>query len=80
MNIDKILVVDDEPIIRRTLEEYCHRARVKVRSVGSVEEALDSLQGEHDFDLAFLDVNLPDGDGLEILEELQPAEPAAPCP
>lgn len=79
MNIDKILVVDDEPIIRRTLEEYCHRARIKVKSVGSVEEALDCLHGDHDFDLAFLDVNLPDGDGLEILEEIQ-GLPNTPLP
>jgi len=71
MDIEKILIVDDEFIIRRTLEEYCHRARIKVRAVGTIEEGLASLQGDHGFDLAFLDVNLPDGDGLEILEELR---------
>lgn len=74
MEIEKILIVDDEFIIRRTLEEYCHRSRIKARSVGSVEEGLESLQGDHDYDLIFLDVNLPDGDGLEILEELAELE------
>lgn len=74
MDIERILVVDDELIIRRTLEEYCHRSRLKVRAVGSIEEGLDSLQGDHGFDLAFLDVNLPDGDGTEILEEMQEME------
>ncbi|MFP4156865.1 MAG: sigma-54-dependent transcriptional regulator [Opitutales bacterium] len=79
MEIEKILIVDDEFIIRRTLEEYCQRARLKVRAVGTIEEGLASLQGDHGFDLAFLDVNLPDGDGLEILEEMQDME-AAPLP
>lgn len=79
MDIEKILIVDDEFIIRRTLEEYCQRARLKVRAVGTIEEGLASLQGDHGFDLAFLDVNLPDGDGLEILEETQDME-APPLP
>jgi len=71
MDIERILVVDDEFIVRRTLEEYCHRSRLKVRAVGSIEEGLSSLEGDHGFDLAFLDVNLPDGDGTEILEEMK---------
>lgn len=74
MEIEKILIVDDEFIIRRTLEEYCHRSRIKARAVGTIEEGLESLQGDHGYDLIFLDVNLPDGDGLEILEELSEIE------
>jgi DNA-binding NtrC family response regulator len=76
MEIEKILIVDDEFIIRRTLEEYCHRARIKVRAVGTIEEGLASLQGDHGFDLAFVDINLPDGDGIEILEEMKELEAA----
>jgi len=74
MNIEKILVVDDELIIRRTLEEYCHAARIKVKSCASVEDGLNALESPQGFDLMFLDIHLPDGDGLEILEELADME------
>jgi two-component system response regulator AtoC len=70
MDIEKILVIDDELIIRRTLEEYCHRARIKVKSVACVEDALHALESGEGFDLIFLDINLPDGDGPEVLEEI----------
>lgn len=74
MGIDKVLVMDDEMIIRRTLQEYCHRKRIKVRTVGTVAEAVKALEGDHGYDLMFLDVNLPDGEGTEILEAMEGRE------
>lgn len=71
MDIEKVLILDDEMIIRRTLQEYCHRKRIKVRTAGTIQEAMDALQGDHGFDLMFLDINLPDGDGTEILEAME---------
>jgi len=79
MDIEKILVVDDELIIRRALEEYCHSARIKVKTAASIEEGLNALEGDQGFDLMFLDINLPDGDGPEILEEIAEM-PNAPLP
>jgi len=79
MDIEKILVVDDELIIRRTLEEYCHSARIKVKTAATIEEGLNALESEEGFDLMFLDINLPDGDGPEILEEIAEM-PNAPLP
>lgn len=74
MGVDKVLVLDDEMIIRRTLQEYCHRKRIKVRTVGTVAEAIKALSGDHGFDVMFLDVNLPDGEGTEILEAMEGRE------
>lgn len=76
MDIEKVLILDDEMIIRRTLQEYCHRKRVKVRTVGTVQEAMAALEGDHGFDLMFLDINLPDGEGTEVLEAMEGREDA----
>ena len=74
MRFEKILIVDDELIIRKSLEEFCHRKRIRVRSVGTREEALEQLKGDHGYDLMFLDINLPDGAGTDILEALEGVE------
>lgn len=76
MRIDKILVLDDEFIIRKMLSEFLSRKRYKVRAAATVKEAVDQLQGDHDYDLMFLDINLPDGEGTDVLEALQGSENA----
>ncbi len=70
MRFDSVLIVDDELIIRRTLQQFCQRKRQKVKTVGSIGEALELLQNDHEFDLMFLDLNLPDGLGTDLLEKL----------
>lgn len=76
MRFEKILILDDELIIRKTLQEFCYRKRIKVRTASTVREALDQLQGDHGYDLMFLDINLPDGEGTDILEHLEGVEDA----
>ena len=67
MAFDKILVVDDELIIRKTFEAHLRRRRYAVASAKKLEEAKRLLARDH-FDLVFLDVRLPDGEGTELLE------------
>lgn len=76
MRFEKILVLDDELIIRKTLQEFLSRKRFKVRPAATVKEAMDQLKGDHDYDLMFLDVNLPDGEGTDVLEAMQGVENA----
>ncbi len=76
MRIDKILVLDDEFIIRKMLSEFLSRKRYKVRAASTVKEAVDQLQGDHDYDLMFLDINLPDGEGTDVLEAVQGSDNA----
>lgn len=76
MRIEKILVLDDEFVIRKTMQEFLSRKRYKVRPVATVEEAMNQLQGDHDYDLMFLDINLPDGEGTDVLEAMQGLENA----
>jgi DNA-binding NtrC family response regulator len=69
MGLEKILVLDDELVIRRALEEQLQRRRYSAVSVGSLAEANEVLEKD-DFDLLFVDVRLPDGDGTELLEKV----------
>jgi NtrC-family two-component system response regulator AlgB len=59
-----ILIVDDEPNIR-TMLRFC-LAEHRVVEAGSVAEASARLS-ESDFDIAFVDLRLGDGDGLSLL-------------
>lgn len=69
MAVDKILVIDDEPFIRRTFEEVLRGKRYGVSSAGSLAEA-ERLLKRDQFDVIFLDVRLPDGEGTPFLERV----------
>ncbi|WP_192349695.1 response regulator [Algoriphagus sp. Y33] len=61
-----ILVIDDEPEIRTLLTRFLARKGFSVEAAGTLEEGrrlFDQLNPE----LIFLDVNLPDGSGLDEL-------------
>jgi two-component system response regulator AtoC len=73
MAVEKILVIDDEPFIRRTFEEVLRGKRYGVSSVGSLAEA-DRLLKRDQFDVVFLDVRLPDGEGTPFLDRVSKLE------
>ncbi len=66
MNSHKIVVVDDEPAIRRLLRAALERAGYAVVELGSAKDALSSLSIDRP-DAVLLDLGLPDREGLEIL-------------
>ena len=65
-----ILIVEDEPVIRGTLEEFLSGEGYRVAVAATAAEAL-RLAGQQDFDVAICDVQLPDGDGINVLRRLQ---------
>lgn len=70
----KILIIDDEELVRINLADYLEDDGFVVKSVSSGEEAIALLCKEH-FDVAIVDIRLPGIDGnLFILEayKLQP--------
>ena len=69
MTLERILILDDELVIRKTLEEQLRRKRFSVCSVETLKEAETHL-GKDEFDLLFVDVHLPDGNGTELLERV----------
>jgi len=70
----RILVVDDEAIIRETLAEYLAQEGFRPTTAPSGEKALQFAQAEA-FDLALCDVQLPGIDGLELLRRLRLLNP-----
>jgi len=69
MSLEKILILDDEPIVRVALEELLRIHRFAVSSASTIVEA-DAMVARETFDLLFVDVHLPDGNGLEFLERV----------
>lgn len=69
MAFDKIIVVDDELIIRKTLEQQLRNKRYIVASASTIAEC-EAYLAKDQFDLILLDVRLPDGDGTELLERI----------
>lgn len=58
-----ILVVEDELLMRRTLQDLLQREGFGVTTVGTVAEAMGEVN-RRAYDLILLDLILPDGDGL----------------
>jgi DNA-binding NtrC family response regulator len=76
MAIDKILVVDDENFIAKSIGESLRAKRYSVSTANSLAKA-ERLLGRDTFDIMLLDVNLPDGKGTDLLERLS-ATPQKP--
>ncbi len=64
-----ILIIDDDREICETLSSLGTRLSHQCHSAHSVNEGRRAVH-EHPFDILFLDVRLPDGNGLDLLPEL----------
>ena len=69
MNLN-ILVIEDEPDIRATIEYNLLQEGYSVTSVGSIAE-VNSIKEPSNFDLILLDLMLPDGSGLNICKKFK---------
>jgi len=70
MSIEKVIVLEDDLIVRNSLEQCLRRRRYDVASVSTIAAATELL-GKDNFDLIFLDMRLPDGDGIDLLKTIQ---------
>ncbi len=66
----KILVIDDERGVREVLTEYLEKEGYKVTAVENGGEALSHVKREA-YDLAILDLKLPDMEGTEVLRGIR---------
>ncbi|MGE5892566.1 MAG: response regulator [bacterium] len=69
----KVLIVDDEQLVRWFLERALKRWNFEVVAVSSVEDALKHLNTEQ-FDLIFTDLKMPSGNGVLIVNKLNRME------
>jgi DNA-binding response OmpR family regulator len=72
-----ILIVDDEANLRRTLALVLEKASYVVTCASSGEEAMQFLQSNH-YDLMFLDLKMPDTDGMDLLPRIRNQYPDMP--
>jgi CheY-like chemotaxis protein len=70
MPVSKILVVDDEAISRRAIVYALEKAKLKSVNVEDPEQALQLLN-DNEFDLVFLDVDMPNMSGFELCAKLR---------
>src|SRR5205807_3414467 len=69
-SVKRLLIVEDDEIQRRSIQELVGGDDVETRSVGSAGEALEILDKER-IDCVILDLSLPDLSGYEFIEQLK---------
>lgn len=62
----KVLVIEDEKELRKSMVSYLSQEGYLVESAGNFTEASDKI-GSYDYDCIIVDIMLPDGSGLELI-------------
>jgi DNA-binding response OmpR family regulator len=67
----KIMIVDDEPRIRKLLKDYLIKSEYSVIEASNGEDALDKFLKDNDISLIIMDVMMPKMDGYETSAEIR---------
>jgi len=70
MSRSRVLVVDDELTIRKSIQKRLEREGYEVTSADNAKDALQLFQ-ENSFDTVISDIRMEEMDGLELLKRLQ---------
>lgn len=73
----KLLLLEDDPVLSETLQLFLSKEGYDVDAALNIEEA-ETLTFNHDYDLYLFDINLPQGNGLDLLKSLRHAEDKTP--
>ncbi len=74
---NSILIVDDEDPLRLSLSLILQKENYQVETAANAKDALDYLQ-LHEYDLMFLDLNMPGMSGIDLLVEVRKQFPHMP--
>lgn len=66
----KILIIEDEPSLQELIKKSLEKERYIVESASNYKTAIQKIE-DYNYDCILLDVMLPDGNGLSLLEELK---------
>lgn len=66
----KILVIEDEPEMRKLIKQFLEEEKYLVEEANNFQSGLDKIE-TYDYDCILLDIMLPGGNGLELLQELK---------
>lgn len=66
----KILIVEDEPSLRELIQSALEKERFIVETASDYSSAILKIE-DYDYDCILLDIMLPDGNGLAVLEKLK---------
>lgn len=73
----KILIIEDEPDLRNTIQDFLESEFFVVEHADSYHSGLDKIIS-YEYDCILLDIMLPDGNGIELLKELKKADKKDP--
>ena len=66
----KILIIEDEPSLRELIQRSLEKERYVVEAAADFQSGLRKIE-DYDYDCVLLDIMLPDGNGLNVLEQLK---------
>jgi len=66
----KVLIIEDEPSLREIMQRFLEKERYVVEAVGTLDEAMQKI-AMYSYECILLDIMLPDGSGLALLQKLK---------
>ena len=66
----KILIIEDDPSLRELIQRSLEKERYVVEAAADFQSGLRKIE-DYDYDCVLLDIMLPDGNGLNLLEQLK---------
>lgn len=76
-DVKRVLVVDDEAVIREGMKRILEGAGYSVETFGSGYSAIERMQ-DHEFDLVITDLKMPGMNGIEVLKSIKILQPEVP--